>query len=97
MKFRKKPIVIDAEQFNGEPIEGVDLVGCRYCWPRTCLNYPHREFARNAHHGIIHTLEGDMEVSLGDWVITGVKGERYPCKPDIFAATYEAVDEEEPT
>lgn len=41
--------------------------------------------------GYIQTLEGRMEVSPGDWVITGVKGERYPCKPDIFEATYEAV------
>jgi hypothetical protein len=40
----------------------------------------------------IKTLEGVMFVSDGDWVITGVQGERYPCKPDIFAATYEAVE-----
>ncbi len=40
---------------------------------------------------VILTLEGEMTVSPGDWVITGVAGERYPCKPDIFAATYEAV------
>ena len=40
---------------------------------------------------IIKTSEGNMRVRDGDWVITGVKGERYPCKPDIFTATYEAV------
>lgn len=40
-------------------------------------------------HGFIDTLEGGHIVCPGDWVITGVKGERYPCKPDIFAATYE--------
>lgn len=40
----------------------------------------------------IPTLEGVMRANAGDWIITGVKGERYPCKPDIFAATYEAVD-----
>ncbi|MFE9855590.1 hypothetical protein [Streptomyces sp. NPDC005780] len=40
---------------------------------------------------VIRTLEGDMKVSLGDYVIRGVQGEFYPCKPDIFAATYEAV------
>jgi hypothetical protein len=39
----------------------------------------------------IKTLEGHHEVSPGDWIITGVKGERYPCKPDIFAATYDPV------
>jgi hypothetical protein len=38
---------------------------------------------------VIHTLEGDMTAMPGDWVITGVNGEQYPCKPDIFAATYE--------
>ena len=42
---------------------------------------------------IIHTLEGDMRASPGDYIITGVKGEQYPCKPDIFYKTYEAIDE----
>lgn len=42
-------------------------------------------------YGLIDTLEGRMTVSPGDWVITGVKGEKYPCKPDIFEATYEAI------
>jgi hypothetical protein len=41
---------------------------------------------------IIHTLEGDMVADPGDWIITGVKGEVYPCKPDIFEATYEKVE-----
>lgn len=41
---------------------------------------------------IIHTLEGDMKASIGDYIITGVKGEQYPCKPDIFEATYESAD-----
>lgn len=41
----------------------------------------------------IVTLEGTMVADVGDWIITGVKGEKYPCKPDIFAATYEAVDD----
>lgn len=42
----------------------------------------------------IETLEGTMRADAGDWIITGIKGEQYPCKPDIFAATYEAVDGE---
>jgi hypothetical protein len=42
-------------------------------------------------YGIVETLEGNMSVSPGDWIITGVKGEKYPCKPDIFDATYEPV------
>jgi len=41
---------------------------------------------------IIHTLEGDLHASIGDWIITGVTGEQYPCKPDIFKKTYEPVD-----
>jgi hypothetical protein len=45
-------------------------------------------------HGWIDTLEGGHDVCPGDWIITGVKGERYPCKPDIFAATYEPAGEE---
>lgn len=42
---------------------------------------------------IIHTLEGDMKASIGDYIITGVNGEKYPCKPDIFNKTYEKVEE----
>ena len=45
---------------------------------------------------IIPTLEGDMKATAGDFIITGVKGERYPCKPDVFYQTYEEVDESEP-
>ena len=41
---------------------------------------------------VIHTLEGDMTASPGDYIITGVNGEKYPCKPDIFAMTYEPVE-----
>jgi hypothetical protein len=41
---------------------------------------------------IIHTLEGDMKADIGDYIITGVQGEQYPCKPDIFEQTYEKVD-----
>lgn len=44
----------------------------------------------------IPTLEGLMHADAGDWIITGIKGERYPCKPDIFAATYEPVEEPNP-
>ncbi|MEE8470092.1 MAG: hypothetical protein V3S51_02045 [Dehalococcoidia bacterium] len=75
-KYRKKPVVIEAEQF----------------WPD---NTPHPEgvqengFLGEGH--FIHTLEGDMKVRPGDWIITGVQGERYPCKPGIFEQTYEPV------
>jgi len=44
------------------------------------------------HPMTIHTLEGNMKADPGDWIITGVKGEQYPCKPDIFEQTYERVE-----
>ena len=80
-KFRKKPVVIEAVQFTLHSIEEVEkLVG--------------GDMGENAQgEQVIATLEGAMRVSLNDWVIKGVKGEFYPCKPDIFAATYEAVTE----
>lgn len=72
MKFRKKPVVIEAEQwFPGKEIKGV------------IIDSPKAAY--------IETLEGILAVSPGDWIITGVKGERYPCKPDIFEKTYEPV------
>jgi hypothetical protein len=75
MKFRKKPVIIEAVQFDGINLpEGVN-----------------RE--PNMEDGYIDTLEGRMTVRQGDWVITGVKGEKYPCKPDIFEQTYEPVEE----
>ena len=68
-KFRKRPIVIEAEQwFPGKAVDGVRYEGSR---------------------PTIITLEGSLIVSPGDWIITGVAGEKYPCKPDIFECTYE--------
>lgn len=78
-KFRKKPIVIEAEQF----FEG------RPPWPREVRT----QSAEEGRGCCIDTLEGRLHVSDGDWIITGVQGEKYPCKPDIFEATYEAVEE----
>ena len=81
MKFRKKPVVIEAVQFRAGEMRG--------------------EFAEDVINGrvrlteegtlLISTLEGIMEARSGDWIIRGVRGELYPCKPDIFAATYEPV------
>jgi hypothetical protein len=90
--FRKKPVVIEAVQFteatrdaalfDGQPLPDGVHCGSSTLHPPTRKVWSARFF--------IETLEGRMEVSVGDWVITGVKGERYPCKHDIFAATYEA-------
>lgn len=78
-KYRKKPVVVEAEQFFAEKIPWPSAVR-----PQSC------EEGRGC---CIDTLEGPLHVSDADWIITGVKGEKYPCKPDIFAATYERVEE----
>ncbi|MDD5358233.1 MAG: hypothetical protein PHX80_03750 [Candidatus Nanoarchaeia archaeon] len=86
MKYRKKPVVIEAVQWTGlnEP-EVVSFCSAAY-WDG--------ELPINAENGvlIIKTLEGQMAASFGDYIIKGVKGEFYPCKPDIFEATYEKVE-----
>lgn len=89
-KYRKKPIVIEALQFTGSNLAEC-LVWALGTSPESAegcaiMNLPL----------FIPTLEGDMRVSPGDWIIKGVKGEFYPCKPDIFAASYEPVTEDEP-
>lgn len=82
-KFRKKPVVIDAWRWDGD----VDALNA---WIDS-VGFPHRFRPSSGGALRIQTLEGDMTASLGDWIIRGVKGEYYPCKPDIFEATYEAV------
>ena len=79
-EFRKKPVVVDAVQFDF----AADV------WPDGVERPADNE--KGIGYGYINTLEGRMIVSGGDWVITGIKGERHPCKPDIFKATYEAVE-----
>ena len=96
-KYRKKPVVIEAEQFDPRKnnIAGVVPVWITYndsvlgeytpnATPRTPCNIGFG----------IKTLEGWFKVVANDWIITGVNGERYPCKPDIFEKTYEPVREE---
>lgn len=93
-QFRKKPIIVEAYQwfkvsdYQDGVVRDVDyyrmpaLNGqeeCKYC--RVILH----------DHGWIDTLECGHIVCPGDWIITGIKGEKYPCKPDIFEATYEPV------
>lgn len=84
-RYRKRPVVIDAVQYTGDT-DALDR------W----LDQWHGE-ADGPHMWadgdavVIGTLEGDMTASVGDWIIRGVQGEFYPCKSDIFKATYEAV------
>lgn len=85
MKYRKKPIVIDAEQFvvyqqNVNPLSKMILE----------TTFPVYK-DQLGHHIIIPTLEGNMRANNLDYIIRGVNGELYPCKPDIFEKTYELV------
>lgn len=83
-KYRKKPVVIDAIQV---PDRGADPSGA-------LIDLVQEQGWVGDDDGIlIKTLEGDMLASPGDYIIRGVKGEYYPCKPDIFAATYDEVVE----
>lgn len=84
MKFRKKPVVIEAERWDGPWCDIDGVVSRSISGDADSIHGALVEFG-------IMTLEGFMKISKGDWVITGVKGEKYPCKPDIFEATYEPV------
>jgi hypothetical protein len=98
MKFRKKPIVVDAFQFTKESRDSnadwPDWMNRAWNMDRETTGslYPTVEGTSDGTLSI-GTLEGQHLVSFGDWIIRGVKGELYPCKPDIFVATYEPVDE----
>lgn len=96
MKYRKKPVVvvIEAIQFNGKNVEDcLDFGGedSPICWE--CNVIDGLSLGAVGGNLIIETLEGNMTVSLNDFIIKGVKGEFYPCKPDIFEMTYEKVEE----
>jgi hypothetical protein len=89
MKFRKKPVVIEAIQYVPKKA-GLAFFELHEFVGSSLVPYvldPAKDTLA------IHTLEGTMTVQPGDWIIKGVKGEFYPCKPDIFEATYEAVTE----
>lgn len=87
-KFRKKPIIVEAIQnTGGNKLEINAFVGKKLEHGKfTC-----DDTGNNGFPLVISTLEGDMVCSVGDWVIKGIKGEFYPCKPDIFEQTYEEV------
>ena len=82
MKFRKKPVVIEATQWFKDGDH-----------PAVGAYFPTGKGAgRSLTHGWISTLEGGHIVSPGDWIIRGIQGEHYPCKPDIFEMTYEVAE-----
>ena len=88
MKYRKKPVVIEAVRL-GESPESLEQVVAFCASPSVFVDH---DSENHSHLLSIHTLEGTMQARVGDWIIRGVKGELYPCKPDIFAATYDKVD-----
>lgn len=85
-RYRKKPVVINAIEFTGD--NAVEIA--RFLEERDPERY-------TGSYGtvIIETLEGQMRASVGDYIIRGVSGEHYPCKPDIFWRTYEAVGDDD--
>lgn len=99
MRFRKKPVEIEAVQWTGENLsEVLEFVGRHPRFDEWFSSYDslddYADLVRRAGNTFkIFTLEGTMTASPGDWIIRGVKGEYYPCKPDIFAATYEPVED----
>jgi len=87
-KYRKKPIVVEATQWDPDslieqpPPHTPDRLGV--IWQYDAMG--------QVASGLIETLEGVHIVSIGNWIITGIAGEKYPCKPDIFKATYEKIE-----
>lgn len=85
-KFRKKPVVIEAWCNTDDAPHRSNMPE----WVIEALEKGSVWFSGGMHgHMTIATLEGEMRADYGDWIIRGVKGELYPCKPDIFSATYE--------
>ena len=91
MRFRKKPVVIEAIRVSDAI--GDATVTRRLPEPWLVAANERGDLLFHHNHVEIRTLEGVMRGELDDWIIRGVKGELYPCKPDIFAATYEAANE----
>ncbi len=87
-KFRKKPVVIEAVQYTGKSACHKELL--------RVFGREFMEVTTSVPMLVVRTLEGDMRANVGDWIIKGIKGEFYPCKPDIFEATYEPVKDDKP-
>ncbi|MET3658375.1 hypothetical protein [Sporosarcina psychrophila] len=88
LNFEKKPVVIEAIQLNKQTIKEVLVFVYGVESVTTYAIY----MVRSERSILIQTLEGDMRGVFGDYIIKGIKGEFYPCKPDIFEATYEIVE-----
>lgn len=91
MKYRKKPLIVEAYQFIGNKVCTTLPRWLEDAHGRGEVRYSPgvQEEEQKLH---VDTPEGTMTANLGDWIIKGVQGELYPCKPDIFAETYEAIE-----
>ena len=89
--WRKKPVMVEALRWTGENL--ADIIAMTALHP-SATKWTWEEYKEIvAKDGLkIFTLEGPLQAAVGDWIIRGVKGECYPCKPDIFDMTYERVD-----
>ena len=88
MKYRKKPVVIEAFQYDGDMINSIGKPHVPE-WAISAVN--NNTMYYDGPELFIRTLEGDHHVTVGDYVIQGINGELYSCKPDIFEKTYEVV------
>lgn len=100
MKYRKKPVIVEAEVYRPGLEDGFDsfcswkIVPIKndYDCSVRCFSYKECQGKNMMNRPYINTLEGKHYITPGDYIITGVKGERYPCKPDIFEMTYEVAE-----
>lgn len=87
MRYRKRPVVVEAWEFTRDSLKAADSWVRRYQNDIKLVS----QYGGEVLYIEIKTLEGTMRAELGDYIIKGVQGEFYPCKPDIFEATYEAI------
>lgn len=107
MQYRKKPVVVEALQFFPVPAiiktddDGRQYVATPEILPAGVVKIPAMTVDARERRGItydmparyvVNTLEGQMQINPGDWLVTGVKGKKYPCRPDIFDLSYEPAD-----
>lgn len=94
MKYKKKPVEIEAVQFNGRNVGDIEAFVGKKLKSRVFSDAAYQAGAGAPLFEIdIETLEGTMTASPNDYIIKGVKGEFYPCKPDIFKATYDPISD----
>lgn len=86
-KYRKKPVVIDAIQLNEQNVDAIK----DFCGDSIVILYSDSSLEEGKLSAMVKTLEGTMIAKFNDYIIKGVNGEFYPCKPDIFEKTYEPV------